>query len=32
MPTKALTKAEIATITNNMVKYIIEELGEEYIL
>ena len=32
MPTKALTKAEIATITNNMVKYIIEELGEEYTL
>lgn len=32
MPTKALTKAEIATITNNMVKYIIEDLGEEYIL
>lgn len=32
MPTKSLTKAEIATITNNMVKYIIEDLGEEYIL
>lgn len=32
MPTKALTKAEIATITNNMVRYLIEELGEEYIL
>lgn len=32
MPNKALTKAEIATITNNMVKYIIEDLGEEYIL
>lgn len=32
MPLKALTKAEIATITNNMIKYLIEELGEEYIL
>lgn len=30
MPRKALTKAEIATITNNMVKYLIEDLGEEY--
>lgn len=32
MARKQLTKAEIATITNNMVKYLIEELGEEYIL
>ncbi len=32
MARKQLTKAEIATITNNMVKYIIEELSEEYIL
>ena len=31
MARKQLTKAEIATITNNMVKYLIEELGEEYI-
>ena len=32
MARKQLTKAEIATITNNMIKYLIEELGEEYIL
>jgi len=32
LPKKQLTKAEIATMTNNMVKYLIEELGEEYIL
>jgi len=32
MARKQLTKAEIAAITNNMVKYLIEELGEEYIL
>lgn len=32
MPLKSLTQAEIATITNNMIKYLIEELGEEYIL
>ena len=32
MARKQLTKAEIATITNNLVKYLIEELGEEYIL
>ena len=32
MARKQLTKAEIATITNNMVNYLIEELGEEYIL
>ena len=32
MATKHLTKAEIATMTNNMVRYLIEDLGEEYIL
>lgn len=32
MARKQLTKAEIASITNNMIKYLIEELGEEYIL
>lgn len=32
MARKQLTKAEIASITNNMVKYLIEELGEEYVL
>lgn len=32
MARKQLTKAEIATITNNMVRYLIEELGEEYVL
>lgn len=32
LPKKQLTKAEIATMTNNMVKYLIEELGEEYVL
>jgi len=32
MARKQLTKAEIATITNNMVRYLIEELSEEYIL
>jgi len=32
LPKKQLTKAEIATMTNNMVRYLIEELGEEYIL
>lgn len=32
MAKKQLTKGEIATITNNMVRYMIEELGEEYIL
>jgi len=32
MARKQLTKAEIAVITNNLVEYLIEELGEEYIL
>lgn len=32
MARKQLTKAEIATITNNMVRYLVEELGEEYVL
>ncbi len=32
MARKQLTKAEIASITNNMIKYLIEELGEEYTL
>ena len=32
MPMKQLTKAEIATMTNNLVRYLIEDLGEEYIL
>lgn len=31
-PQEDLTQAQIATITNNMIKYLIEELGEEYIL
>lgn len=32
LATKQLTKAEIATMTNNMVRYLIEDLGEEYVL
>lgn len=32
MARKQLTKAEIATIINNMVTYLIEDLGEEYLL
>jgi len=32
MPNKQLTKAEIATITNNLVKYLTEEITTEYIL
>lgn len=32
MARKQLTKAEIATITNNMIEYLVEELGEEYVL
>lgn len=32
MATKQLTKAEIATMTNNLVRYLIEDLGEEYVL
>jgi len=32
LATKQLTKAEIATMTNNMIRYLIEELGEEYVL
>lgn len=32
MPDKQLTKAEIATITNNLVKYLTEEITTEYVL
>lgn len=32
MPNKQLTKAEIATISNNLVRYLTEDLSEEYIL
>lgn len=32
MPNKQLTKAEIATISNNLVKYLTEEITNEYIL
>lgn len=32
MARKQLTKAEIATITNNLVRYLVEELNEEYML
>ena len=32
MPNKQLTKAEIATITNNLVKYLTEEITTEYVL
>ena len=32
MPSKQLTKAEIATISNNLVKYLTEEITTEYIL
>jgi hypothetical protein len=32
MPSKQLTKAEIATISNNLVKYLTEEITTEYVL